>query len=221
MAAPPRVTIEHLSGEWILNKALTSETDPILKLQKVSWLLRKAFGLATIYLQISQSKPASDTDPATRIDFTQTASAGLAGTKEERVLDWKIADHEDYFFGVVQGQCEFVHGVTDHDGIIRPDFELLTSEVNDQIKQYLRGEIEVDGSKSAGFLVEEQSEMPEKGPGLWVHTSEKNVKAGWTAEQIWGFEMIGEVRYFSRRVVVMTTKGQYICGKLVFDFVSN
>lgn len=35
--------------------------------------------------------------------------------------------------------------------------------------------------------------------------------------QIWGFELIGDLRYFSRRVVVMA-KEQYICGKLVFDF---
>lgn len=31
--------------------------------------------------------------------------------------------------------------------------------------------------------------------------------------------MIGELRYFSRRVVVMTTKGQYLCGRIVFDIV--
>lgn len=148
-------------------------------------MLRKAFGLAGIYIQISQyPTPTQASQPVTKIDFSQTATAGLVGTKEERVLDWKLSDHEDYFFGFVQGRCEFVYGVTDEDGVIRPDFELQTTQSNTQLKQYLRGEVERDGSMSAGFLVEEQSQMPEKGPGLWVHTFEQNVKSGWTAEQV-------------------------------------
>ncbi|KGO74524.1 hypothetical protein PITC_099160 [Penicillium italicum] len=223
MAAPQEITIENLNGHWVLNKDLTSEADPILKLQKVPWLIRKAFGFATIYLQISQYQtPASETSQqSTNIDFTQTATAGLAGTKEERVLDWKVSDHEDYFFGQVQGQSEFVHGVVSADGIIRPEFELQTANANEDITKYLRGEIEMDGRKSAGFIVEDWSGMSEIGPGLWVHTFERNVKLGWTAEQIWGFERFGDSRYFSRRVVVMTTKGKYMCGRMVFDFVDT
>ncbi|KAJ5506449.1 hypothetical protein N7453_005406 [Penicillium expansum] len=223
MAAPREITIESLTGHWVLNKDLTCEADPILKLQKVPWLIRKAFGFATIYLQISQyqSQTSETSQPFTNIDFTQTASAGLAATKEERVLDWKISDHEDYFFGKVQAQSEFVHGVIDADGIIRPEFELQTDNANVEITRYMRGEIEADGSKSAGFIVEDWTRMSEMGPGLWVHTFEKNVKSGWTAEQIWGFEMFGDSRYFSRRVVVMTTKGKYICGRIVLDFVGT
>ncbi|KAJ6188585.1 hypothetical protein N7519_003493 [Penicillium mononematosum] len=222
MAAPREITIECLNGHWVLNKDLTSEPDPILKLQKVSWLLRKAFGLATIYLHISQYQtPASETtEPSTHIDFNQTASAGLAPTEEKRILDWEIRDHQDYFFGEVKAQCELVHGAVDADGIVRPEFEFQTPNVNAQIKKFMRGEIEVDGGKSGGFIVEDWSGMVEEGPGLWVHTFERNDKSGWTAEQIWGFEMLGDSRYFSRRVVVMTTKGKYLCGRIVFDFVS-
>ncbi|EKV16395.1 hypothetical protein PDIG_07950 [Penicillium digitatum PHI26] len=184
MAAPREITMENLNGQWVLNKDLTSETDPILKLQKVPWWIRKAFGLATIYLQISQFQAASETSSlSTHIDFTQTASAGLAATKEDRVLDWKMSDHEDYFFGKVQGQSEFVRGVTDADGIVRPGFELQMANANAEIKKYLRGEIEADGRKSAGFIVEDWNRRSEEDPGLWVHTFERNVKSGWTAEQ--------------------------------------
>ncbi|KAJ9492899.1 hypothetical protein VN97_g375 [Penicillium thymicola] len=222
MTAPREITIESLNGHWVLNKDLTSEADPILKLQKIPWLLRKAFSLATISIQITQyqTQTSETSQPSTNIDFNQTATAGLAATKEERVLDWKISDHEDYFFGKVQGQSEFVHGVIDADGIVRPGFELQTDNANAEIKKYLRGEIEADGKKSEGFIVEDWSGMSE-GPGLWVHTFEMNVKSGWTAEQIWGFEMFGGSRYFSRRAVVMTTKGQYICGRIVFDFIHS
>lgn len=99
-------------------------------------------------------------------------------------MDWKISDHEDYFFGKVQAQSEFVHGVADTDGIVRPGFEIQTDNADAQIKRYLRGEIEADGRKSPGFIVEDWSGMLEEGPGLWVHTFERNVKSGWTAEQV-------------------------------------
>ncbi|KXG48120.1 uncharacterized protein PGRI_019900 [Penicillium griseofulvum] len=234
MAAPQEITIESLSGHWVLvntlssledifqsshylqNKDLSSETDPILKLQKVPWLLRKAFGFATIHIQITQYPTPSTTSLSTNIDFLQTSTASLAPTKEERILDWKILHHEDYFFGQIQGQSEFVRGVTDADGSIRPEFKIQTENATSKIKLFLRGEIEADGSKFAGFIVEDCSNP---GLGLWVHTFERNVKAEWTAEQIWGFEMFGGERYFSRRIVVMT-KGEYICGRIVFDFVN-
>ena len=48
----------------------------------------------------------------------------------------------------------------------------------------MRGEVEADGRKSEGFIVEDWGGMSEEGPGLWVHTFERNVKAGWTAEQV-------------------------------------
>lgn len=98
-------------------------------------------------------------------------------------MDWKTSDHEDYFFGKVQAQSEFVHGIIDADGIVRPGFELQTDNANAEITKYLRGEIEADGRKSEGFIVEDWSGMSE-GPGLWVHTFERNVKSGWTAEQV-------------------------------------
>jgi hypothetical protein len=141
--------------------------------------------LATIHLHISQYQtPASEsTEPSTHIDFNQTA-AGLAPTEEKRILDWEIRDHQDYFFGEVKAQCEFVHGAVDADGIVRPEFEFQTPNVNAQIKKFMRGEIEVDGSKSAGFIVEDWSGMADEGPGLWVHTCERNDKSGWTAEQV-------------------------------------
>ncbi|OQE07918.1 hypothetical protein PENVUL_c011G06142 [Penicillium vulpinum] len=204
MAAPKETTIECLNGHWVLNKDLTSETDPILKLQKIPWLIRKAFGFATIYLQISQyqTETSETGQSSTNIDFLQTATAGLAATKEERVLDWKISDHEDYFFGEVLAQSEFVHGVVDADGVVRPGFELQTPNANAEIKKYLRGEIEANGRKSAGFIFEDWSGMADEGPGLWVHTFERNAKSGWAAEQvgITIYWLLAMVRWFKCHV---------------------
>jgi hypothetical protein len=153
----------------------------------VPWLIRKAFGFATIYLQILQYpiKDSEASQPSTKIDFIQTATGGLAGTTEERVLDWEIGHHTDYFYGTVTGQSQFIQGSIGKDGSIRPKFELQTATQSAEIKQFLRGEIDLDWTKSQGFLVEEQDGTSEiQTPGLWVHTFERNEKLGWTAEQV-------------------------------------
>lgn len=130
-------------------------------------------------------KESQSSQPSTKIDFIQTASGGLSGTKEERILDWSKHDHTDYFFGSVNGRCRYVQGAAAKDGSIRPEFNLQTDTESAEIKQFLKGEIELDWTKSAGFLVEEQDALSEDGiPGLWVHTFERNEKSGWTAEQV-------------------------------------
>ncbi|CAG7971601.1 unnamed protein product [Penicillium olsonii] len=206
MAAPLDINILNLNGNWVLNKELTTEAEPILKLvyhpfpktqsshliyrhqQKIPWLIRKAFSFATIYIRIQQYpvKDSESSDPPIQIDFEQTASAGLAGTKEERILDWASYEHTDYFFGSVKGQSRFVHGTPGKDGSIRPEFELQTDTKSEQIKQFLRGEVNVDLTKAEGFLVEAQHEPCNisNPPGCWVHTFEKNEKLGWTVEQV-------------------------------------
>ncbi|KAJ5346572.1 hypothetical protein N7541_009054 [Penicillium brevicompactum] len=222
MAASPDTNIERLNGNWILNKELSSNSfDAALKLQKISWLLRKAISFATIYLQVLQYpiKDGQSSEPSIKIDFIQTATGGLSGTKEERLLDWKEYDHTDYFFGAVRASSQFVSGAPVKDGSIRPEFDLKTNTTSAEIKQFLTGEINEDWTKSAGFLVESKDdETGDKILGCWVHTFERSEKLEWTAEQIWGFEMIGELRYFTRRVVIMTSKGQHLCQRLVYDF---
>ena len=149
--------------------------------------MRKSFAFATIYLKILQYpvKDSKASQLSTKIDCIQTATGGLAGTTEERVLDWEIGDHTDYFFGTVTGRSHFIHGAIAKDGSIRPEFELQTVTQSAEIKQFLRGEIELDWTKSPGFLVEEQDEISENQTrGLWVHTFERNDKSGWTAEQV-------------------------------------
>ena len=50
----------------------------------------------------------------------------------------------------------------------------------------------------------------------WVESTDK----GWTAEQIWGFEMVDGERRYTRRVVVAKGKTA-ILGWLVYDYVSK
>ncbi|KAJ5130796.1 uncharacterized protein N7515_006835 [Penicillium bovifimosum] len=225
MATPRDITIDNLNGNWTLNKALSSEVDPILKLQEINWLFRKAIAVTDICLRICTSHTLNSQtgEDVVKIDFLQTPSVGrLASTTETRTLNWKAQQHFDYFFGEAECRSSFVRASSGskNDGRLRPDFELQVGPLNMDIKRFLRGEISPYADKtnsiSEGFLVEEPGDG--QGRGLWVHTHERSVRSDWEVEQIWGFEMIDEKRYFTRRLVVTGSKGRHICGRLVYDF---
>jgi hypothetical protein len=79
---------------------------------------------------------------------------------------------------------------TENVSSVGPVVEVQTQSVGTDVERFLRGEITSDEGKvvatSDGFLVEE----PESGQGqshswgLWVHTFERSVELGWTAEQV-------------------------------------
>jgi len=106
MAAPPEVSLKDLSGQWVMNKTLSDDTDPILILQGIGWFLRKAISYATITLTI---KEYTSEDSLTHIDIDQVATGGISGTTENRTLDWQFRDHEDGIFGKVKGRSRWLN----------------------------------------------------------------------------------------------------------------
>lgn len=70
----------------------------------MGWLTRKAIGLMTLTLIVTESTDANGT---VHIDISQLAGPGLTGTKEKRHIppngekEWR--DHEDHIFGHVKG----------------------------------------------------------------------------------------------------------------------
>ncbi|KAL2005636.1 hypothetical protein VTN00DRAFT_10129 [Thermoascus crustaceus] len=232
MAAPADVTVQDLNGTWVMDKTLSTPTDPILKLQGISWITRKAISYATITLSISEyaeADPAADNKPIVHIDVEQTATGGIRGTTEKRVLSWVEREHSDHIFGNCVGQSRFVRGSKDENGKVRPDVDVQTkiggNGVDDNtVRRFLRGEILPDGTETEGFLVEEAKEGDGvelgEGEGIWVQSWVKNKDVGWTAEQVWGFETINGERRYTRRVVV-AKDGQYQLGRLVYTFLGR
>ncbi|KAI9698383.1 MAG: hypothetical protein M1836_003963 [Candelina mexicana] len=104
MAAPDSINLKDLSGDWVMNKDLSDDTDYILQMQGVSWFLRKAISLATITLHIKQY---TTSDKLTHIDIDQTISGGVSGTTEKRTLDWTFREHSDRIFGKVKGKSQW------------------------------------------------------------------------------------------------------------------
>ncbi|CAL3964032.1 unnamed protein product [Diplocarpon coronariae] len=169
MAAPAEQTLKDLSGQWVMNKTLSDDTDAILALQGIGWLTRKAIGLATVTLH---AKQYVDDSSITHVDIEQTATGGMKGTTELRILDWTERLHNDHVFGNVCGKNRWSSFQEIDDAFLKDG--------------WLEGEEEVAGPNG------------EKHIESWV----KNEDKGWTAQQIWGFAIIDGKRYYARRVVV-------------------
>lgn len=136
------------------------------------------------------------------IDIEQTAT-GIKGSPENRVLDWKDYKSKDLIFGAVTDRSQLAQ--------LQEMPNILCTRLDDatqmeDVKQFLVGKVLADGSPCDGFLEEEVIQC-------WT------VNEKWTAEQIWGFEMInGERRHTRRTVVKAVDKGTIKKARLVYTF---
>lgn len=144
MYLPPPTTSTPQLTSHAQNKALSDELDPVLVLQGVGWILRKAIGLATVTLHIKQY---TDDAGITHVDIDQTATGGIKGTSESRQCDWIPREHEDYLFGKVQGKTRWI----------------TASEIGDDYQKegFLEGEEENGGPEGQrhvqGYVVNEKN----------------------------------------------------------------
>ncbi|KAF7160310.1 hypothetical protein CNMCM5623_005830 [Aspergillus felis] len=221
MAAPADVTIKNLNGEWTMEKNISDPSDPILSFQGVSWVTRKAISYATVTLIVKEYADSQDAK-LLHVDIDQVLTGGLKGTSEKRQTDWVAREHNDHIFGKLMGQSRLIRGSKGDDGKVRPAVDINTKIDNPKVKQFLRGEILIDGSPSEGFLVDNVGEEYGEGEGLFLQSFVVNQDDGygWTAEQVWGFETINGQRYHTRRVVV-AKGGEFKMARLVYTYVKR
>ncbi|KFH44515.1 hypothetical protein ACRE_047080 [Hapsidospora chrysogenum ATCC 11550] len=142
MAAPPEKTIRNLTGKWNLNKSLSNDTDPVLALQGIGWMIRKGIGLASISLDVNvyeaaPTPPNESTDPVTHIDIEQSAS-GLSSTHEKRCLDETFRPHEDWLFGKCRGKAKWLSIDEIDDEFLKSNWEVESPDS----KEFLRSFVE-------------------------------------------------------------------------------
>lgn len=113
-----------------------------------------------------------DADDVTCIQIAQTATGGIKGETEIHKLDGKDYPHSSGVFGTQVVKSNWVH---------------LKSEDSKGLEGWLREDwLEGDDNASPGN----------------IHVSVKHEKAGWTAQQVWGFAMVEGKRYFVKRFLV-------------------
>lgn len=181
-----------------MNKSLSDDTDSLLALQGLSWLTRRAIGLATVNLTIREYEESG----TIHIDITSVAK-GLSSTQEDRTLNWKDIPHQDKIFGKVLGRSRMINL---NAGGFDPQ-----EPYDEESKAFLQARTLKDGKTPSSF--EDQSAL--------VQTFAKNQDSGygWTAEQIWGFEQVNGKRYYTRRIIGRNAKGDKIQRvRLVYDY---
>ncbi|KAF7889018.1 hypothetical protein EAF00_009318 [Botryotinia globosa] len=188
MAAGPEVTLKDLSGNWVMNKTLSGDTDAVLALQGVGWLARKAISVATVTLHVKQY---IDENQVTHVDIDQTATGGIKGTSENRILDWSVGTHEDHLFGKIVGQSRFC-----------------------TLEQ--AAEFDDDAFLREGWLEGDEENSGPEGQ-RHVQSYAANEEKGWTADQIWGFSIVDGKRYYTRRAVIKKGK-EVLKIKLVYNY---
>jgi hypothetical protein len=181
------------------NKAISDNIDPVLSLQGVGWLLRKALGVATVTQSLRQNfTTGQDGKTVAQITIDQFVTGGLKGTTENRILDWQYRGHSDWLFGTLQGKSRYT---------------TLKTIVEDNKG---KGVVEEDSKfLSEGWLKEtEESEV--------VESFVDNEDAKWTGWQIWGFtEKDGERRLARSFAIRRKDKNEVVRVRLFYDWAGD
>ncbi|KAH8736779.1 hypothetical protein BGZ61DRAFT_338953 [Ilyonectria robusta] len=143
MAAPAEKTLNDLSGNWVMNKTLSDSSEPVLSLQGIGWVTRKAIGIASISLAVNQYKappkpPNTSTEIVTHVDIVQSAS-GLSSTHENRCVDETFRDNSDWLFGSVKGRSSWVSLDEIDDEFLKKDW-LIEGEGKNFFKSYVESQ---------------------------------------------------------------------------------
>ncbi|KAL2854090.1 hypothetical protein BJX68DRAFT_264836 [Aspergillus pseudodeflectus] len=198
VSPPATLSIRDLNGDWTIDKSKTENLDGALKLQGIGWLRRKAVSSGTITLKITQTTTTPDTTAAAAASNGSTGTTepvklmmqqGLRGifpgVEQTRSLDWTEHDHVDAVSGAaITVQSRFVDGIRGADGRVRPDLAVETAVRKSEVAEYLGAGVEVVGvgEHENGHVVER----------AFVQDFISGGAEGWTAEQIWAVERIGE-----------------------------
>ncbi|KAJ5764962.1 hypothetical protein N7520_004521 [Penicillium odoratum] len=100
MSAPAKITLNSLDGQWVLNRAMSTEYDPLLKLQGVNWLMRKVLNMTNVILEVKEWEDPSD--GFTHMDIDLKPTSGLPATQENKVLDFQGVDSTHALFGKIR-----------------------------------------------------------------------------------------------------------------------
>lgn len=181
------------------NKSLSDSPDPVLALQGVGWLTRKALGASTITQHLKQSPiTGEDGQPTTYIEIEQFGTGGIKGTTEKRYLNWQRHGHTDWLFGTVVGRSRY--------NTLKAVLE--ENKGKDDIEEDMK------------FLVEGWLKETEEGEVVENFVDNEGNK--WTGWQIWGFAEINNERRLTRRFVVRRKdRDEVVRIRMTYDYMGE
>ncbi|KAL2817925.1 hypothetical protein BDW59DRAFT_175342 [Aspergillus cavernicola] len=195
MAPSSDAGVLNISGNWIMDKTRSTDLDSVFKLQGIGWITRKAVTASTVTLTITQTAELDDSTAGSTelITLQQVLTGGFGSGPERRPLTWADLKHNDTLFGSVIIRSRYVTGVKDSGCRVRPVLECQTQVTGSDIESFLTEAVVMGQNTHA------TEEYIEK---AFIQDFVCSVNSGWTAEQLWALETIGEEEYLTRKVVV-------------------
>ncbi|KAH7324209.1 hypothetical protein B0I35DRAFT_475474 [Stachybotrys elegans] len=189
MAAPADKNNRNLSGTWVLNKTLSDSPEAGLALQGIGFLLRKTIGLASITVTVNQYE-APPKPPSTASDIVTHIDSDQSAAGLSSTKELRCFDN-----------------------FYREHSDWLFGDCKGRSQWVSLDEIEDEWLR--------QDWLPEgdgQGKNI-IFTYVENASKGWTATQIWGFQMVNGERRHCRRIIVQKDKKREQF-RFVYDYVA-
>jgi len=201
MAAPAKeASMDDLTGKWSLNRKLSDPFEPLLTLQGVPWVVRKAVN----HISISEILTHS-TDPSTGLttfEITQITTGGFKGTCEKRTLNGEERTYNNELFGPMGETCVWfdLPGAGSKDNADGSQNEKVVSSDRDEDEKWLMNGLE--GSKAIKIET-------------WSLKEDKD----WRTVAMWGFATIESGERYHVRKLVARNKGEVVRIRGVYNYV--
>ncbi|KAF1824487.1 uncharacterized protein K489DRAFT_378906 [Dissoconium aciculare CBS 342.82] len=102
MAAPTTVNIKNLTGTFVMDKTLSDSSIPVLKMQKIPWIVQQAVYYSTITVKLKQT-----TDEAGVVHIDQEQLSTGTVQHEPRLVTGEWAERDVQFWGKVKGKTSY------------------------------------------------------------------------------------------------------------------
>ncbi|KAJ5287935.1 hypothetical protein N7478_003621 [Penicillium angulare] len=197
MAAPLSKDVTNLTGTWRLNRKLSDDPEGLLALQGVPWITRKALRLASLSLQMTQSVSMSDASSDGTSDGTNTSS------------------DDDGFVTMLHVRQTVSPGSFNSDSScpVNGQEQKLSLPIFGDIKMSLRY-MNTSGIKDEVIRQQYEDGCPTK---TVIDEDAVNLKMGWTAHVLWGFEIINGKRYLTRNAT-SSRNDETVAARMVYDY---
>ena len=119
-SVPPEIHTHNLTGIYTLNRTLSDDSQQVLKMQQIGFLVRQAVAYSTVTVTLQQY--TDDTSGQKHLDQEQLSTGGIRNF-EDRVMDWEWTVKENWIWGKVKGRSRYTRLAEIEDPFLKEGWE--------------------------------------------------------------------------------------------------
>ncbi|EGP88092.1 unnamed protein product [Zymoseptoria tritici ST99CH_1A5] len=117
-SVPAEINIKNVTGSYAMNKKLSDSTGPMLKMQKIPWLVQQAANYSSVSVNLKQY---TDDQGVVHVDQEQVSSVNTQ--HEPRILDNQMHERDIQYWGKVKGRSQFAKVADLQDAYLKEGWE--------------------------------------------------------------------------------------------------